>query len=45
LRNKGVPAERIGKIVPKKDGLKISKRNKVLELPLFKRDEITKIYR
>jgi hydrogenase expression/formation protein HypE len=43
LRNEGIPAARIGKILHKKDGLKISKRNKVLQLQLFERDEITKI--
>jgi len=44
LNNNGVPAVKIGKILPKEHGLKIKKHNKVLELPVFDRDEITKIF-
>jgi hydrogenase maturation factor len=44
LHNNGVPAAKIGKILPKENGLKIKKRHEVLELPLFDRDEITKIF-
>jgi selenophosphate synthetase-related protein len=44
LNNNGVPAVKIGKILPKEHGLKIKKHNKVLELPVFERDEITKIF-
>ncbi|MCK5426203.1 MAG: AIR synthase family protein [Thermodesulfovibrionia bacterium] len=44
LRNNGISATWIGKVLPKEDGLKIKKRNKVLELPFFERDEITKIF-
>lgn len=44
LNNNGVPARKIGKIMPKEHGLKIKRRNKVSELPIFDRDEITKIF-
>lgn len=44
LKDNGIPAAKIGRILPKEDGLKIKKRNKILELPVFKRDEITKIF-
>jgi hydrogenase maturation factor len=44
LNNNGVPARKIGKIMPKEHGLKIKSRNKVSELPIFDRDEITKIF-
>jgi len=44
LRNNGVPAAKIGRILPKEHGLKIKKSNEVLELPAFDRDEITKIF-
>jgi len=44
LNNNGVPATKIGNILPKEHGLKIKKRNEVLELPFFDRDEITKIF-
>lgn len=43
LHVSGVPAAKIGKIMPKEHGLKIKKRNEILELPFFDRDEITKI--
>jgi hydrogenase maturation factor len=44
LSNNGIPAAKIGKILPKEHGLKIKKHKEVLELPVFKRDEITKIF-
>jgi len=44
LINSGVPAAKIGKILPKEHGLKIKKYNEVLKLPAFDRDEITKIF-
>ncbi len=44
LNNNGVPTTKIGKILPKEHGLKIKKHNEVLELPVFGRDEITKIF-
>jgi len=42
--NNGIPAAKIGKILPKEHGLKIKKHKEVLELPVFNRDEITKIF-
>jgi hydrogenase maturation factor len=44
LNNNGVPAVKIGEILPKEHGVKMKKRNEVLELPVFDRDEITKIF-
>ena len=44
LNNNGVPAAKIGKILPKRQGLKIKRDNEVFELPVFDRDEITKIF-
>lgn len=44
LSNNGIPAAKIGKFLPKEHGLKIKKHKEVLELPVFKRDEITKIF-
>ncbi len=44
LKDNGIPAAKIGKILPKENGLKIRKRNRILKLPVFKRDEITKIF-
>jgi hydrogenase maturation factor len=44
LNNNGIPATKIGKILPKEDGLRIKKRKETLELPVFERDEITKIF-
>jgi hydrogenase maturation factor len=44
LINSGVPAAKIGNILPKEYGLKIKKHNEILELPAFDRDEITKIF-
>jgi hydrogenase expression/formation protein HypE len=44
LKDNGIPAAKIGKILPKENGLKIKRHNEVLELPVFDRDEITKIF-
>ncbi len=44
LNNNGIPATKIGKILSIEYGLKIKSHNEVLELPVFDRDEITKIY-
>ncbi|MFZ3136770.1 MAG: AIR synthase-related protein [Thermodesulfovibrionales bacterium] len=44
LNNNGVAATKIGKILPKEHGLKIKRGNEVLELPVFDRDEVTKIF-
>jgi hydrogenase expression/formation protein HypE len=44
LNDNGMPASKIGKILPKEHGLKIKKGNEVSELPVFERDEITKIF-
>jgi hydrogenase expression/formation protein HypE len=44
LSNGGVPAAKIGNILPKEHGLKIKKHDEILELPAFDRDEITKIF-
>lgn len=43
LNNNGIPATKIGMIMPKEQGLKLKRRNKIVELPVFDRDEITKI--
>ena len=39
----GIPAAKIGTILPREHGLKLKKCNEVLALPDFGRDEITKI--
>jgi hydrogenase expression/formation protein HypE len=44
LNNNGVPATKIGNILPKEHGLKIKKHGEILDLPVFDRDEITKIF-
>jgi hydrogenase maturation factor len=44
LNNNGIPAAKIGNIMPKEHGLKIRKLKEVVELPVFNRDEITKIF-
>ncbi|MCL5022013.1 MAG: AIR synthase family protein [Nitrospirae bacterium] len=43
LNNNGIPATKIGNILPKEHGLKIKRRGETLDLPVFDRDEITKI--
>jgi len=44
LRNEGIAAEKIGKVLHKDKGLKMKKQNEISELTFFKRDEITKIF-
>ena len=44
LANNGIPAAKIGSILPKERGLKIKKHGEILDLPVFDRDEITKIF-
>jgi hydrogenase maturation factor len=44
LNSNGVSSTKIGKIMPKEHGLKIKMHDAVLELPVFKRDEVTKIF-
>jgi hydrogenase maturation factor len=44
LNRNGVRATKIGKIMPKEHGLKIRRGNEVSELPVFDRDEITRIF-
>jgi hydrogenase maturation factor len=44
LKSEGISAKRIGKVLPKEEGLKMKKGDKVMELPRFERDEITKIF-
>jgi hydrogenase expression/formation protein HypE len=44
LNSNGVSSTKIGKIMPKEHGLKIKRHDAVLELPVFKRDEVTKIF-
>jgi hydrogenase expression/formation protein HypE len=43
LNSSRVSAAKIGKILPKEQGLTMRKHKEVLELPIFKGDEITKI--
>jgi hydrogenase maturation factor len=44
LKKNGIGVSKIGKVLPKEHGVKLKKRNEVLELPSFARDEITKIF-
>jgi hydrogenase maturation factor len=44
LKSKDVSATRIGKVLPKEDGLKMKRNNQIVALPRFNRDEITKIF-
>lgn len=44
LNSSGVRATKIGKIMPKEHGVKIKRGKEVSELPVFDRDEITKIF-
>jgi selenophosphate synthetase-related protein len=44
LNNNGVLASKIGKIMPKEYGLKIKRNDGDSGLPVFERDEITKIF-
>ncbi len=43
LTNHGIPCALIGKISKKSEGLKILKKGRLLKMPVFKTDEITKI--
>jgi len=44
FKNEGIPATKIGKILPKEEGLKMKKKGQTVDLPCFERDEITKIF-
>ena len=44
LNGNGIPAAKIGTLVSKENGQKIRKHNKVRDLPVFERDEVTKIF-
>jgi hydrogenase maturation factor len=44
LKDEGIPATKIGRILPKEEGLKMKKKGQIVELPSFERDEITKIF-
>jgi hydrogenase maturation factor len=44
LKSRGISATRIGRVLPKEDGLKMKRGNQLLALPRFNRDEITKIF-
>ncbi len=44
LKNEGISAMRIGRILSKEEGLKMKRGNQVVELLRFDRDEITKIF-
>lgn len=43
LKNEGISAVKIGKVVSKDKGIKVKRGEKIAELPGFNRDEITKI--
>lgn len=43
LKSEGISALRIGKIVPKEEGLKLKTEDRILDLPFFERDEITRV--
>jgi len=44
LLKAGVPAVRIGRIVPKKNGMKLLKASRKLDLPVFHQDELSRIF-
>jgi len=44
LLQAGVPAVRIGRMVPKKNGMKLLKASRKLDLPVFHQDELSKIF-
>jgi hydrogenase expression/formation protein HypE len=44
LNRGGVPASRIGRILPKEQGVKIRRRGGISDLPVFDRDEMTKVF-
>lgn len=43
LNSGGVAASRIGRILPKEQGVKIKRHGAISDLPIFDRDEITKV--
>lgn len=44
LGKEGISAAIVGEILPKREGLKLREGDSIKDLPLFERDEITKIY-
>lgn len=44
IKREGIACSRIGKILPREEGLRIRKGGKTLPLPRFDRDEITRIF-
>jgi hydrogenase expression/formation protein HypE len=44
LLKAGVPAVRIGRMVPKKNGMKLLKASRKLDLPVFHQDELSRIF-
>jgi hydrogenase expression/formation protein HypE len=44
LLKAGVPATRIGRMVPKKNGMKLIKASRKLDLPVFHQDELSRIF-
>jgi len=44
LLKAGVPATRIGRMVPKKNGMKLIEASRELDLPVFHQDELSKIF-
>ncbi len=43
LRSEAISAVKIGKIVPREEGLRLKRGNRTQDLPSFERDEITKV--
>jgi hydrogenase maturation factor len=44
LLKAGIPATRIGRMVPKKNGMKLIKASRKLDLPVFHQDELSRIF-
>ena len=44
LASANIPATRIGKIVERHEGLKLTKKGEILPLPVFHQDELSKIF-
>ena len=44
LLKAGVPATRIGRMVPKKNGMKLIKASRKLDLPVFHQDELSRLF-
>jgi hydrogenase expression/formation protein HypE len=40
----GIPATRIGRMVPKKNGMKLIKASRKIELPVFRQDELSRMF-